>query len=681
MNRRLSLRSSMLLAVVLLPAATALADTFQKPTQQELSMTSLPGYPGAPAVVLFREQITRDDLHVIQHYDRIKILTEEGKKYANVELGYVSTSSNGQWNGDDKKLDDIAGRTIHPDGTIIPFTGKPYLKVIDKVKGASYQARVFSLPDVEVGSIIEYRYSTRYNDYSYESPSWYIQGELYLNSAHFAWYPTTHELIDYRQRPINSISWFPILPKGATITRTQLPVASSLSAPQQIYDLTVKDVPPQVKEDHMPPIAAYSYRVLFNFTPFRSPEDFWKSEGKEWSKKANSFVNPNGDLKSATDAIIAGAATDDAKLRKIYAAVMALENTDYTREHNEREDKANGLSKLKKADDVLKNKRGDSAQITELFVSMARAAGLKADLMLVPNRAEHFFTPKWLSFQQLDDIIAIVSVDGKEHLFDPGSRYCSYGHLAWQHTYVQGLRQKDSDTDITNTVGEDYKINRTQRVANLNMDAKGEVTGKIDLTFSGSPALHWRQAALHGDDEGLQQDLKAYLQDMLPKSLGVKTVEIKNVPDYENPLLVTYTVDGTLGTSTGKRLLMPPDLFLASAKATFPHDQREQAVYFSYPEMIQDALRINFPAGFTVEATPSAAQFKMEGFGAYNMTIAQSPTSFTTRRNFIFGDVIVDHDTYPKLRTFYSQFESNDQQSVVLKVSPTTTAAASNGSM
>lgn len=272
MNRRLSLRSSMLLAVVLLPAATALADTFQKPTQQELSMTSLPGYPGAPAVVLFREQITRDDLHVIQHYDRIKILTEEGKKYANVELGYVSTSSNGQWNGDDKKLDDIAGRTIHPDGTIIPFTGKPYLKVIDKVKGASYQARVFSLPDVEVGSIIEYRYSTRYNDYSYESPSWYIQGELYLNSAHFAWYPTTHELIDYRQRPINSISWFPILPKGATITRTQLPVASSLSAPQQIYDLTVKDVPPQVKEDHMPPIAAYSYRVLFNFTPSAHPK-------------------------------------------------------------------------------------------------------------------------------------------------------------------------------------------------------------------------------------------------------------------------------------------------------------------------------------------------------------------------------------------------------------------------
>ena len=29
----------------------------------------------------------------------------------------------------------ITGRTIHPDGTIIPFTGKPYLKVLEKGQG------------------------------------------------------------------------------------------------------------------------------------------------------------------------------------------------------------------------------------------------------------------------------------------------------------------------------------------------------------------------------------------------------------------------------------------------------------------------------------------------------------------------------------------------------------------
>src|ERR1700722_12412199 len=67
------------------PGAAFAADQWTKPTPEELSMTSVPGYPGTPAVMLFREDITRDDLHVVQHYERIKILTEEGKERANVE--------------------------------------------------------------------------------------------------------------------------------------------------------------------------------------------------------------------------------------------------------------------------------------------------------------------------------------------------------------------------------------------------------------------------------------------------------------------------------------------------------------------------------------------------------------------------------------------------------------------
>ncbi|HVG27514.1 MAG TPA: DUF3857 domain-containing protein, partial [Acidobacteriaceae bacterium] len=473
-SRGRMLRASLLLALALAPPAAAYsADQFLKPTKEELAMKELPGYPGAAAVVLFREEITNDDMHVVHHYDRIKVFTEEGKKYANVELGYVSTTDFGNGLGDEKNIDDIAGRTIHPDGTIIPFTGKPYLKVIEKVKGAKLQSKVFTLPDVEVGSIIEYRYATRIQDHMFEAPDWYIQGDLYLKSAHYAWYPTSHDLIDQKQRPINSISWFPILPAGAKIEHHELPASSSGNLPQQTYELVVKDVPPTTKEQYMPPIASYSYRVLFNFTPFRSAADYWKSEGKEWSKRANSFANPHS-LDEATRAVTAGATTQDEKLRKIYVAVMALENTDFTREHDKREDKANGLGKLSNAADVLEHKRGSATQITELFVGMARAAGMTADLMLVPDRSQDLFTEYWLSFRQFDDVIAIVSVDGKERFFDPGSRFCSYGHLAWQHTFVQGLRQKDGETTFGQTPGDPYTENKTIRVANLNMDEKGQ---------------------------------------------------------------------------------------------------------------------------------------------------------------------------------------------------------------
>jgi len=674
------LNLSVLLTIMLPAIPLHAADVFVKPTKEELAMTSLPGYPGAAAVVLFKEEITRDDMHVVQHYDRIKILTEEGKNYANVELPFLSSMDHDEYMGDDKTLGDILGRTIHADGTIVAFAGKPYLKVVEKTKGFKVQEKVFTLPDVEIGSIIEYRYSTRYNDNSFEAPDWFIQDELYVKAAHFAWYPTTKELVDGNTGDaINAISWFPILPAGATIQQHDIPGTSVSGVPAHVYELNVKDVPPEQKEEYMPPIASFSYRVLFNFTAYHSAADYWKGEGKRWTKSVDKFAGPNSDLKTATQTIIAGAGTPDEKLHKIYSAVMALENTDYTRAHGREEDKAAGLGKVDNAADVLAHKRGSSDEITMLFVGMARAAGMKAYLMRVPDRSERLFTPSWLNTSQFDNLVAIVNVNGKEQFFDPGARYCQYGHLAWESTYVQGLRQTDGGTDFGQTPGEAYTFNNTQRTANLTMAEDGSVKGSIKLTFSGSAALHWRERALRGDEESLRNGLRTHMESMLPKTLEVKVTEIKNLEEYEQPLLVNYEVKGSIGTPTGKRLVLPVELFEVGSTASFPHEKRDLAVYFSYPESVLDATRINLPSNLTVEGAPVSSNFDLKGVGVYKLDITQADKNITVRRNFAFAGIIFPVANYATLRTFYSQFEAKDKESVVLKMGAEAGSAGAAG--
>ena len=680
---QLGLVAAVVLTMVLGTAATArAADTFQKPTKEELEMKSLPGYPGAAAVVLFREEITKDDMRVVQHYERIKILTEEGKKYANVELGFVSTHDvGGEYSGDDKSLGDIQARTIHADGTIIPFTGKPYLKTVEKGRtkdvGFAVQEKVFTLPDVDVGSIIEYRYATRYSDSVFEAADWYIQGELYIKAAHYVWFPTSSDMIDNEtQQLVSAISWFSILPGQVKVEPRLLPVKSASGRDQYEYELTVKDIPPVVEEEFMPPTKSYSYRVLFNFTPFTTAAEYWKSRGKSWSKRMNNFADPNPALVAASQTLIAGSATQDDKLKKIYATVMSLENTKFTRVHEAAEDKAAGR-KVSSAADVLAVERGSSTQLAQLFVGMARAAGMKAYLMFVPDRREELFTPQWLNFSQFDDVIAIVNVDGKEVYFDPGERYCPYGHLAWEHTFVQGLRQTDDGTGFAMTPGDGYSANRTARVANLNMDDHGELTGTINMTFTGASALGWRQAALKGDAESLNHQLRESLQHMLPASLEVKVGDIENLKSYEQPLIVHYTVKGALGIPTGKRLMLPADLFLTGEHATFPSEKRDQPVYFHYPLSVQDAVRINLPQSMTVEAVPDEANLEMPKTGVYKMTVTSAPNNFTTRRNLFFNEVIVLQSEYAALRTFYTQFEAKDKESVVLKPATATAASAS----
>jgi hypothetical protein len=102
------------LAVWMLADQQANAIGFQPVSPEELKMTSEPLAPGAPAIILYRE-VNRDDNGHTSHEDnyfRIKILTEEGRKYADVEIPFQKGAND---------VVNVYARSIRPDGTIANF--------------------------------------------------------------------------------------------------------------------------------------------------------------------------------------------------------------------------------------------------------------------------------------------------------------------------------------------------------------------------------------------------------------------------------------------------------------------------------------------------------------------------------------------------------------------------------
>ena len=123
--------SFVMVVLALIAAAPAWGVGFQPVSAEELKMLSEPKAPGAPAIILFR-QVDRDDRGLTAHEDvyfRIKILTEEGRKYADVEIPY--------WKSDGKVVG-IHARTLKPDGSIVDFSGKAFDKEIVKTRGVKY---------------------------------------------------------------------------------------------------------------------------------------------------------------------------------------------------------------------------------------------------------------------------------------------------------------------------------------------------------------------------------------------------------------------------------------------------------------------------------------------------------------------------------------------------------------
>ena len=111
----------------------------------DLKVTREPKAPGVPAIYLYRQVDRREaerTTHTEYNYARIKILTEEGRKYANVEIPSKAVTG----------ISGIRARAIHQDGSIVNFDGKMFENTIVKSKTEKYLAKTFTIPDVQDNS-------------------------------------------------------------------------------------------------------------------------------------------------------------------------------------------------------------------------------------------------------------------------------------------------------------------------------------------------------------------------------------------------------------------------------------------------------------------------------------------------------------------------------------------------
>src|SRR4051812_19714044 len=108
------IRTLMLLAagsaLCIFAGTTAHAEDFKPVNPTELAMKDNPANPGAHAMILEWDDNEDDNDGMSDHYFRIKIFTEEGKKYGDIEIPYLNNLFN---------ISGVKARTIRPDGTIV----------------------------------------------------------------------------------------------------------------------------------------------------------------------------------------------------------------------------------------------------------------------------------------------------------------------------------------------------------------------------------------------------------------------------------------------------------------------------------------------------------------------------------------------------------------------------------
>jgi hypothetical protein len=666
MPKSIILRGAVLLGALVSPVL--IRAQFQPLTDEELKMTADPKAPGAAAVYLDYEEIANDPLHYQSTYARIKVLTDKGKTLATVELPYFLKGST--------KITDIRGRTIQPDGTIVPLTVKPEDLVVVKTGEYQVERKVFTLPSVEVGSILEYRYDLEYDDNTFSSPQWDIQQPYFVHKAHYQFTPfkafmprgtpgtdTSMQLIDSRGRPATSLIWWPRLPTGSTISTS---VNGS-------YTVDLTDIPPTPEEDWMPPIESLLYRVRFYYSFTNSSTEFWSSEGKFWSKDVDKFAEPSRTVKDAVNGLVAPTDSDLDKAKKLYDAVEALDNTDYSREKSASEKKELKIKEVKSAADTWTQKSGSSDDMAMLYLSMLRAAGLTAYAIKVVDRHDRIFDPTYLSLDQLDSTLVVLATGGKEILLDPGEKMCPFQTISWRHSDSAGIGESAKGVSFSVTPMQQYKDNVISRLGDVYLDAQGGITGHINVVMAGQSALHWRQRALEEDDAELKKEFdREELQGKVPDGVEAHVDHFLSMSDPYTNLMAVVNVTGSIGTATGKRFILPGFFFETRGSIPFVNeDKRLEPVDMHFGNRVTDDITYHLPDGMTVEGAPQDTNIPWPGHALLIAKSATQPGEITIGQTLSVAFTIAKPEEYQDLRSFYQKVAAADQEQLVLTASPT----------
>jgi hypothetical protein len=637
------------LAAAKYPRLTVHANGFQPVSPEELKMTTEPLAPGAAAVILYR-QVDRDDNGHTSHEDnyiRIKILKEEGRKKADVEIPFIK-------GGND--VVHLHARTIRPDGSIAEFDGKVLEKTIEKTRGFKYVVKTFNLPDVQVGSIIEYFFTYDYKEYSLYDSHWILSQEMFTKAAKFSLKPYVGNF----ENPFR-IRWtWQSLPEGT---------AHPTEAPDHIIRMEAHGIPAFQTEDYMPPENELKARVDFIYSNEAFESDvpkYWKQVGKKLNASVESFVGKRKAMEDAVAQIVSPNDSQEVRLRKIYDRVQQFRNTSFELRKTEQEQKREKEKDPVNVEEVWKRGYGSGNTLNWLFLGLVRAAGFEAYGVYVSDRSNYFFSPTIMDRTRLDANIVLVKVNGKDVYFDPGAAFTPFGLLEWPETGVAGLRlDKDGGTWIRSTLPLSSE-SRTDRKANLRLTETGDLEGNVTVTFTGLEGMYRRLEELHSDDAERKKYLEDQVKEYIPAAVEL---DLTNQPDWKSssqPLVAEFTIKIPGWVSgAGRRALLPVGIFSATEKHIFEHSNRVHPIYFRFPFEKVDDITIDLPASWQVQTLPKP-QNQDSPVLAYTLQTENKVNSIHLSRKVLVDILLLDTKYYPALRNFFQLVRTGDEEQIVL---------------
>jgi hypothetical protein len=573
---------------------------------------------------------------------RIKILNDKGLEWANVHLRYRSERNM-------QNITKLEAQTYNLDASGNIVVSKVESKLIyEKKLNKRYSEKVFTFPDVKVGSIIEYRFKHT----GVGLLDWYFQRSIPVKYSRFVLdFPGE---IDISVTPYCAHQYH-----GETETKANRTVKT--------YTITnvpgLRDEPFIINEDF------YRDRLETKLTTLMI-DGRKQYRGVSWQQVIKALMEDE-DFGEQIKKNIPRTADLDAQLKDItspYEKMKIIYNyVQANMEWNEFE----GIWAFDGIRSAWKDKKGTVGEINLILVNLLKDAGLDAHPILVSSHDNGLVntidagTYEFPGYYQFNKVMAYLTINKREFVLDATSKGTPHYLIPPDVMMTQGLVIEKIDTYQWGwkTLWNKDLMQKNIILVNGIIDVNGKMQGESTITSYD----YSRLARLPSVKKGKDKFVEKYVTSNNP-GLLVDEVNFENVDSDTLPLIQKIKFTQPLNAS-GEYKYFSANILTGLEKNPFVADNRTSDVFFGCNQSYMLVGNFLLPDGYEFDELPKNIKMILPDTSITVVRMAQvADNRLMTRIEVDIKRPSYEADEYPELQEFYKRlYDLLNEQFVIRK--------------
>jgi hypothetical protein len=578
---------------------------------------------------------------------RIKILKEKGLDRANVKLHFYSKSNY-------EEIKNISGVTYNIDnvGNIVTTKLEKSSVYIKKLNNKVSEVS-FTMPDVKVGSVIEFKYTDTKKSIR-DLDDWYFQDDI----------PT--RISSYRIRipsifrfAMQVLTYQPIEQKDEVINDNLYYKASSISTRSEEKTYVLKNVPALRDEPFMGAEKDYLQRIVSQLNSIVYASGEVEQIQSTWPKLTEDLlVDEDFGLQLKKNLPHTKSLDDSLKnVQDDYRKMILIH--DYVR----RNMNWNGRESIYSSDGIKSawdKKSGSNAELNFILIDLLRDAGLKAYPLLVSTKDNGTVNTIYPFLEQFNNTMTCVFIGDKRYILNAADKYNPAYLIPYDVLNNDAfVVDKDHGGWIKLSNNKDAWRNVVTLFAEITPGAlmKGNAT-VYSYGYSRNP----RQKKWIED--------KTNFKDYFTKgftAMNVENIQVENQDKDSLPL--QQKLDFSLPVnSSGEYKYFTLNLFQGLEKNPFIADKRQTDIEFNYPQSYTLVGKVTLPDGYEFDDLPKSIKMIMPDSSITLQRLIQPGNgSIDFRISLDFFQSYYSANSYPLLQEFYKKLFTTLNEQIVIK--------------